>query len=169
MIHVHVVVVRNINNVTGKISNLAKTTTMKRTILYTTALFLGMVLLQNNGCKPESANPQFPAYSSNEIIVNPPDVFQVVYDISYNGNRVANITFETDAVWRIEKLGDVRMYFWASNDSLNHVIEKIDTLGLVGGKNYTFSANNNNIVEFNTLFTQFDKLEIDYEGFEPKF
>ncbi len=153
----------------GKISKLAKNTTMRRTFIYSSVLFLAFILLQNNGCKPEPAKPQYPAYSSNDNIVNPPDIFQVIYDISYNGNRIANITFENDAVWRIEKLGDVRIYFWANNDSISHVIEKIDTLALVGGKNYIFGANNNNYNEFNSLFTQFDRLEIDYEGFEPKF
>lgn len=169
MTHVLVEVGKSLNNVMEKISSLAKNTTMKKAIMYLTVVFLGIALLQNNGCKPKPTNPQFPAYSSNDLIVNPPDIFQIIYDISYNGNRLANVTFEEDAVWRIEKLGDVRIYFWANNDTTSHVIEKIDTLGLKGGHNYIFGANNNNYNEFNSLFTQFDKLEIDYETYEKKF
>lgn len=142
---------------------------MNRIFIYAGLLFLGIVLMASLGCKTSSPGPQFPGYSSNDKIVNPPDVFQVIYDISYNGNRLANITFAEDAVWRIEKLGDVRIYFWAQNDTGAIVIVESDTLGLKAGYNYVFGANNNNNIEFNSLFTQFNKLEIDYDMFEPKF
>lgn len=142
---------------------------MKKTFISAGILFLVIVLLASNGCTPSSPGPQFPGYSSNDEIINPPDVFQVIYDISYNGNRLANITFENDAVWRIEKLGDIRIYFWAQNDSGALVIEDVDTLALKAGYNYIFGANNNNINEFNSLFTQFNKLELDYDSFNPKF
>jgi hypothetical protein len=142
---------------------------MKRTFINVFVLFLTIGFLQNYGCKPTSTNPQFPAYSSNDAIVDPPDIFQVVYDISYNGDRLAYITFDSNAVWRVEKLGDIRTMFWAKNDTSSFIIEKADTLGLKGGVTYIFGANNNNNNEFNSLFTQFNKLKIDYDTYEPKF
>ena len=142
---------------------------MNKTFLSAGVLFLVIIILASTGCTSSNPEPQFPGYSSNDEIINPPDIFQVIYDISYNGNRLANITFKDDAVWQIDKLGDVRIYFWAQNDTGSIIIEDIDTLALKAGYNYIFGANNNNIIEFNSLFTQFNKLEIDYESFEPKF
>lgn len=138
-------------------------------LLVISIILISGLLFQNSSCNSDEPKPQFPAYDSNTPIVNPPEVFQVIYDISYNGSRLANITFEENAVWKVEKLGDVRIYFWAENDTTALVIEKIDTLGLKAGYNYIFGANNNNYEEFNTLFTQFNKLNIDYDTFDPKF
>ena len=58
---------------------------------------------------------------------------------------------------------------WAVNDTTQLVIPNADTLGPEGGITYVFAANNNNYEELSNFFVQFNKLEIDYDGFEPKF
>jgi len=142
---------------------------MKKFIGYTIILVSTLLLLQSNSCNSDNPGPSFPAYNYTTPINNPPDVFQVIYDISFVGDRLSYITFEEDAVWFIEKLGDSRIVFRANTDSTTIAIIKSDTLGLKGGYTYVFSANNNNYPEFNTLFTQFNKLDIEYNTFEPKF
>lgn len=122
------------------------------------------------GCNSNNSDPPYPVYSYADTIINPPDVFQVVYNINTIGDRAAYITFKDDAVWSIEKLGDSRIHYWAYNDTLIHVIEYVDTLGLKGGYTYVFAANNiNNLPDLVNLFTQFNKLELDYNSFEPKY
>jgi hypothetical protein len=142
---------------------------MKRIILYLSLLVLSIVVLQSNGCKTDNPDPAFPIYSYNDSIINPPDTFQVVFNISYIGDRNAYITFGEDAVWLVEKLGDSRIYFWADNGVSSIIIEIADTLAMKAGHRYLFVANNNNNPDFNNFFTQFNKLNIDYDSFEPKF
>ncbi len=142
---------------------------MNKNINFAVSIVVSIVLLYSVGCKTNNPDPPYPVYSYNDPVVNPPDVFQVVYNISYVGDRLAYITFEKDAVWLVEKLGDSRIYYWANNDTASLIIEVSDTLGLKAGYTYVFAANNNNYTEFNNFFTQFNKLEIDYDTFEPKF
>ncbi len=120
-------------------------------------------------CNKSNSTSDIPVYSYLTPVVNPPDVFQLVFNISTYGNKEATIKFDTSAVWLVEKLGDGRINFWVTNDSTTRNIFIADTLGFKGGYTYTFTANNNNYEEFNNFFTQFTKLAIDYDTFEPKF
>lgn len=132
-------------------------------------LFSAAILLLSPGCYDQGDDPDFPLYSYTEPVVNPPDIFQVVYNISYTGDRPAYITFEDDAVWLVENLGDSRINYWAQNDTASLLIPSSDTLALKAGYTYLFIANNNNYSDFNNFFTMFTKLPLEYEDFEPKF
>ena len=143
---------------------------MKKFIIWILVAFVSVVIFQSVGCKPSTpSGPQIPVYFYSDSIVNPPDIFQIMFNISTYGDRFAIVTFENDAVWYIRKLGDNRVYFSAINDSTSFIIEEADTLGLKRGYTYYFKANNNNNPEFNNFFAEFTKLETDYNGFEPKF
>lgn len=120
-------------------------------------------------CGKNNSTSDIPVYSYLDPPAMPPDVFQVVFNISTYGDKETYLTFATDAVWLVEKLGDGRINFGVSNDTASMAIVKADTLGFKAGYPYRFIANNNNYDEFNNFFTQFTKLPIDYDTFEPKF
>lgn len=132
-------------------------------------LFSVAVLVLTPGCFNQGDDPDYPIYSYLEPVVNPPDIFQVVYNISYSGDRPAYVTFEDDAVWLVEMFGDSRINYWAQNDTESLFIRFSDTLALKADYTYLFIANNNNYNDFTNLFTKFTKLPLDYENFEPKF
>lgn len=139
-------------------------------LLYPVVLLLISSLVIFNGCQPaDPVNPKFPTYSYIDPIINPPDEFEILYNMSLNGNQIANVTFKDDAVWKIEKLGDSRISFAIANDTGNYIISSIDTIGLKAGYSYKFVANNNNYPDFFNFFTHYTKLDIEYSGFEPKF
>ena len=142
---------------------------MKNLFLYITIITLSAITVLNINCQNNAPEPGYPVYNYADPIINPPDIFQVMYNISYFGDRFASITFQDDAVWLIQKIGDNRVMFWGINDSTVRIIESSDKLGLKGGVTYVFGANNNNIEELNNFFAQFNKLELDYSTFEPKF
>ena len=137
-------------------------------------MYLGIVILfaiavLNTKCNTNNPEPSVTTYNYVDPVVNPPDIFQIVYNISTHGDKIAFVTFENDAVWVIEKLGDSRINFWGNNDTINIEIVISDTLGLKAGHTYYFVANNNNYLEYTNLFVEFIKLETDYNTFEPKF
>ncbi len=170
MTNVLVVVGKSTNIVTEKISNLAKNMVMKNLFLYMSIIMLSTLTLLNIDCKTPDPGPGYPTYNYIDPIVNPPDIFQVLYNISFPGDRFAQITFDSNAVWYVQKVGgDSRPMLWAVNDTTQLVIPNADTLGPEGGITYVFAANNNNYEELSNFFVQFNKLEIDYDGFEPKF
>jgi hypothetical protein len=110
-----------------------------------------------------------PVYSYLTPPDSPPHTFQIVYNLSTYGDKEALITFDSSAVWLIEKLGDGRINYFVKNDSASRNIYSKDTLGLKAGYAYRFVANNNNYDEFKNFFTQFTKLELDYNSFGRKF
>lgn len=121
-------------------------------------------------CKKNNGNgDDRPVFSYAEPIVNPPDEFLVVFNTGMVGDRFASISFAEDAVWEIEKLGDGRISLFISNDSINHPIALADTLGLKAGMNYKIIVSNIYTSEFNNFFVGLNKLDLDYETFEPKF
>ena len=152
-----------------KFYNLAKNIVMKNSLLYLSIILILAVAALNTGCYPDDPGPQFPVYNYTDSIIHPPDIFQVLYNISYVGDKQAHITFKDDAVWFIQRLGEAHINYWAVNDTGTLTIVYTDTLGLKAGYTYIFTANNNNYTEFNNFFTQFNKLAIDYDTFEPKF
>ncbi|MFK5855003.1 MAG: hypothetical protein QM503_02655 [Bacteroidota bacterium] len=144
---------------------------MKYKIIYPILALAMVVMVLSDGCKPqgEDIDPQFPTYSYIDPIVNPPDVFEILFNMSLNGNQNAYVTFKEDAVWIIEKLGESRISFAIANDTSNHIISSVDTIGLKGGYTYLFVANNNNYPDFFNFFTHYSKTSLDYNEFEPKF
>lgn len=122
------------------------------------------------GCfNKNNIKPDYPQYSYNSTIVNPPDYFQVNYNIRTAGNKQATITFDTNSVWAIKKLGDTRVLYSVNNGTDNITIVSLDTLGLTGGQEYKFTANNNASLDLSNYIVEFTKVDNDYSSFEPKF
>jgi len=120
-------------------------------------------------CNKNSIKPDYPQYSYTTSIVNPPDYFQVNYNVSFVGSKTATITFDTNSVWAIKKLGDTRVLYSVNNGADNLLIVSADTLGLTGGKAYQFTANNSASLDLTTYIVEFRKLSTNYTSFEPKF
>lgn len=140
-----------------------------KTTVYPVFLLIALVIFAV-GCEKNNGNgDDRPVFSYAEPIVNPPDDFLVVFNITIVGDRFASISFAQDNVWEIEKLGDGRISLFMSNDSINHPITLMDTLGLKAGMNYKIIVSNIYTSEFNNFFVGFTKLDLDYETFEPKF
>ncbi len=128
-----------------------------------------MVMLFVSCIKDTPPGEDIPVFSYAEPVVNPPNKFMIVFNTSWVGDRIGTVEFDTSAVWLIEKLGDGRISLFISNDSVNLPVTHADTLGLQGGKEYTIIVNNVYTSEFNNFFVGFEKLDIAYESFEPKF
>ncbi len=132
---------------------------------------LGIFILSGADCNKHPTGPQIPLFSYLNPIVNPPDTFQIAYNLSTYGDKIAHVTFADSAVWLIEKLGDGRATFKAGNtdEGTTRVINSKDTLGLKAGVHYVFIANNNNYTDIGNYFVQFTRLPLNYDTFEPKF
>lgn len=141
---------------------------MKSTYSFLLVLVFGALITMGGDCNKGSAEPQIPIYSYTTPVENPVDHFQFVFNLSTPGDKFGTITFEEDAVWLIEKLGASQINFYMSNGVENYPLVSADTVGLRGGFQYVFIANNNNY-EVNNFFSEFRKLELDYASFEPKF
>ncbi len=135
-------------------------------------LFL-LILLFADCKKHDPVEEDFPIYSTYEDIVNPPDVFEVIYKLRTYGDVEARIKFDTNAVWYIEKVNALSSILWIERqyaDSIAQFIINSDTLiGLEGNVFYSFFANNNNYFEDRNLFVMYTKKTIPYEDFLPKF
>ncbi len=141
-----------------------------KTTVYAFTLFFLLPILAVTGCKKNgTSGDDRPVFSYTEPIINPPDEFLVVFNTSIVGDRIALISFENDNVWEIEKLGDGRISFFIGNDSVNHPITLLDTLGLKSDKTYELIVSNIYTSEFNNFFVGFTKLDTTYADFEPKF
>ncbi|UBM61686.1 hypothetical protein LA303_09725 [Candidatus Sulfidibacterium hydrothermale] len=141
---------------------------------YVSLLLLGVAILfvfSGADCNKASTGPEIPLYSYLDPIIDPPDTFQVAYNLSTYGDKIANVTFKDSAVWLIEKLGAGKVIFKAVNpqEGTTFIIESADTLALKGGLSYAFIANNNNYTDIGNYFVQFTKLPLSYDSFEPKF
>ncbi len=132
---------------------------------------LGLVVLSASECNKTPSGPQIPLYSYLDPIINPPDTFQIAYNLSTYGDKIAHVTFKENAVWLIEKLGAGKVIFKAVNvDSAQTVvIDSKDTLALKAGTHYSFIANNNNYTDITNYFVQFTRLPLSYDTFKPKF
>ena len=143
---------------------------MKKIQLITlTTLLSASLLFTAMQCNTKPPEPAIKQYSYTEPIVNPPDSFQVIFNVTTFGDKFAYVTFNQNAVWLIEKLGDGRLNFAIQNDTATLSIPGKDTLALKANYKYTLIANNGNYEGFTNLFTQFTKLNLNYEEFEPKF
>lgn len=140
---------------------------MKR-ILYT--VFLSVLLFTFSSCvEKDKPKLEIPTYSFTEPIVNPPDEFMIVFNISWVGTREATITFDENAVWEIEKLGDGRADVNMRNDQGFISLLMLDTLGIKAGITYHIEIKTNYVGESNNYFLRFKKTDIDFDGFTPIF
>ncbi len=144
---------------------------MKNYVRLFLAAVLGVVVLSGANCNKTPTGPEIPLYSYLDPILNPPDTFQIAYNLSTYGDKIAHVFFQDSAVWLIEKLGAGKVTFKAVNvkAGTTFVIDSKDTLALKGGIQYAFIANNNNYTDIGNYFVQFTKLPLDYSTFEPKF
>ncbi len=129
----------------------------------------GIVMLSSADCNKQPAEPQIPIFSYLEPVINPPDTFQIAYNISTYGDKIAKVSFKNNAVWLVEKLGAGKVILKAASDTTVLYIESKDTLAMKGNKQYLFIVNNNNYTNFTNYLVQFTKLPLSYDSFEPKF
>ena len=143
-----------------------------KTYISLSILFL-LILLFADCKKNDPIEEDFPIYSTFEDIVNPPDVFEVMYKLRTYGDIEARIKFDTNTVWHIEKVNALSAILWIERqyaDSIAQFIINRDTLiGLEGNVFYSFLANNNNYFEDRNFFVKYTKQTISYEDFFPKF
>ncbi len=116
-------------------------------------------------------------FSNVEDLINPPDEFQLFYRLRTFNNYEGIVVFERNTVWEIEKVTAFSSRFWIERKYETH-FETLDfgqigvnkyQIGLEGGVEYHFLANNNANIEPRNLFVRFRKLDNIYETFEPKF
>lgn len=138
------------------------------------AVVLGVFMLIEIQCNKTAVSPDITSYSYNKPIINPPDTFQVAYDLNFSGNLISHITFQDSAVWRIQILTQSSSITYGfvnpSNDSMVY-ISISDTVGFRGNIQYSFIANNmnNDSIHENVYYVKFTKLPIDYHSFPSKY
>jgi len=123
-------------------------------------------------CNKAPASPDITSFSYIKPIINPPDTFQVAYDLNFSGNLIAHITFQDSAVWRIQVLTQSPITYGfvnPTNDSMVYITSP-DTVGLRGNVQYSFIANNVNNDQYKNLyFVQFTKLPLDYHSYPNRY
>ncbi len=143
---------------------------MKKIWGFLVALVMGILLIAGTQCKPKPPINNIPVFSSLTPIINPPDTFQIAYNLSTYGNKLAYVTFKDSSVWKISLQGSPRVSFGFISpiDSSFIFITDNDTLGFRGGVQFTFIADKNNYV-VGPYFVQFLRLPINYNNFSPKY
>ena len=134
-------------------------------------LFAGIISVFAWQCNDTVVGPAVQQYSYLDPVVNPPDTFQLLYNLNSNGDKSAYITFQDSAVWQVRVLSNPIALFGVIDpkDSSWNSINTVDTLGFRGALQYTFVANNNNYEDLSTYAIQFTKLPIDYNSFSKKY
>lgn len=141
---------------------------------YLVITVLSFIALVNSGCiKSRPIESDIVIYSSYESILNPPDTFQVVYQLRTSTNYSAVIEFDENSVWSLERITARGLNIvWAERaDSLDAVRYEIINgetgsieIGFEGGVRYNIMANRNSSGDIVTLFVEFKKLpDKDYE------
>lgn len=146
---------------------------MKFTAGFLVAVILALMMLTVTQCKTGSVSPAIVSYSYAVPIINPPDTFQVAYNLSLLGNRTAHITFQDNGVWKIQVLSQSRATFSFINPADNSTIYIVspDTVGFQGGLQYSFVAYSTSNDSIKGLyFVKFTKLPfLDYGSFSPRY
>jgi hypothetical protein len=136
-------------------------------------VILGAIIFTVAGCKPASVKPNIITFSYVNPILNPPDTFQVAYDLNLLGNRAARITFQDSAVWKIEVMTQSLATFGFINPADNTIIylDGNDSIGFKGGTKYSFVLNNSTEDTLSGLyFVKFTKLpQLDYSTFYRRY
>ncbi|MDR0970733.1 MAG: hypothetical protein LBM67_09385 [Lentimicrobiaceae bacterium] len=140
---------------------------MKRT---SSIVFLFTLLLFTfSSCiDKENNEPEIPVFSYTEAIINPPDEFMIVFNTTI-GSRETSITFSSDAVWYIEKLGSGRIDVFIRNEEESLSLLTVDTLALKGNYKYRIEIKVNDADESNNYFLGFTKTDLGFVGFTPTF
>ena len=137
------------------------------------AVLMGVFMLTEIQCNKAPTSPQITSYGFAQPIVNPPDTFQVVYDLNIAGNLIAHITFQDSAVWKIQLLSQSPINYGFLNPAKDSTvyITSPDSIGFRGQVQYSFIANNinNNNQYSNLYFVQFTKLPLDYNSFPKRY
>ena len=145
---------------------------MKFSAGFLLAVILGFFMLTEIQCNKAPASPGITSFSYIKPIINPPDTFQVAYDLNFSGNLIAHITFQDSAVWRIQVLTQSPITYGfvnPTNDSMVYITSP-DTVGLRGNVQYSFIANNVNNDQYKNLyFVQFTKLPLDYHSYPNRY
>jgi hypothetical protein len=131
-------------------------------------LFIFLITFGVDACH-NGTGSDIQIYSFRDPIVNPPAIFNIVYNLSLVGEQVASIQFEQNAVWKIDKLGDGKANLYLSHNEQKRWIITSDTVALYADSLYGVVASNNNYTDLGNYFIGFTKLDLDYETFEPKF
>lgn len=135
-------------------------------------VILGALMLTVTQCNKAPKTPTITSYSYIKPIINPPDTFQVAYDLNFSGNLIAHITFQDSAVWKIQVLSQSPITYGfvnPVNDSMVY-IKSPDTVGFKANVQYSFIANNvNNDLYKDLYFVKFTKLPLDYNTFPHKY
>lgn len=142
---------------------------MKLSVFVKVAILFPSIILFHACCKPGGVEPSFPIYSYTTDIVNPPDYFQVNYIVSAPGAKTANITFDTNSVWIVEKLGDTKILYSINNGVDNKTIVIRDTIGFQANKLYKFTANNTTSLDITNFLVKFAKTSDNYDSYPNKF
>lgn len=151
---------------------------MKKTIFFF-VLFALVISFSITSCfKDQPLDSDIPLFSSVSDVVNPPDEFILTYSLNTFNNYLALIEFETDAVWKIERMsapGFINVWIDRTVGEDNPELEIINAqnstnfVGLAGGIQYNFWANRSSgDAAYTTLLLHFTKQDVDYEAFTPK-
>ncbi|GAB1418538.1 hypothetical protein MASR2M12_13030 [Bacteroidales bacterium] len=129
-----------------------------------------MLVMLLAACKPETTDfeKRF-TYSYMQEIANPPDDFLVLFNNQPVGQKIARITFNSDAVWYLERIGDLRGTVTFKKNQDYYSMDMTDSLGLYGGFQYEVVLSNVPYGESQDVYVGFKKLNKDFASFEPKF
>lgn len=140
-------------------------------------LILLIFTLTNSACyKNSTIETELPSFSSVDDVINPPDEFELVFNLRTFNDYEGIIVFESNAVWEIEKITALSSLFWVERVYPSYT-DKIDfgqlgvvsyQIGFAGGITYHFWANSNGIEDAGNFFVRFKKMDVDYETFHPK-
>ncbi len=137
---------------------------------YITFICILLIGVASLSCSKNNTTPgERPVFSYTQPIVNPPDDFLILFNITSAGERSAEVTFNSNAVWIVEKLGNPRFELMLNNGINNRIINSVDTLGLEAGKKYRVVVFTAYYTEFINFFVGFKKTDIPYETFPDKF
>lgn len=129
-----------------------------------------VLALSLSSCRKEIPDTgQRPVFSYSQPIVNPPDDFLILFNITSAGERSTEVTFNSNAVWVVEKLGNPRFELFLNNGTNNRIISALDTIGFAGEKKYRVVVFSAYYTEFINFFVGFKKVDVPYETFPDKF
>ena len=146
---------------------------MRFTAGFFVAVVVVVMMFTETQCTKGTVPPAIASYSFAVPIINPPDTFQVAYNLTLLGYRTAHITFQDSAVWKIQILSHSLATFSfvnPSNDSTIYLTSP-DSVGFKGAVNYSFTVNNTISDSTRRLyFVKFTKLSfLNYSSFSPRY
>lgn len=146
---------------------------MKRKAGFFAAVVLALLVFSEAGCNKKPSGPNVVTYSYQVPILNPPDTFQVAYNLYVTNNLTARITFQDSAVWKIQKITQNQVNFGFINPANNSTvfINSPDTAGFRGNLQYTFIVNNlaSSDSTLGMYYVKFTKLPLDYSSFPHRY